>query len=206
MQKYPVPSSLLQSAPSPLAILSLEFTEVRPPRPPPAEAELPSARLPPLPPPPPRPGMESRTLGSRPGSYIYKRWPWQSHLSSPISCHHLGAPGTRLPHREQVNDSGLTEASSCRGAEVGESGSGSCPQRALSSPRPAPRMPGRGGSQTPYSRARRTPWIRRRPRAGRDERAREAYSKLRLLSKLGSWLSHYRVTLGRLRQPQLLPL
>lgn len=66
-------------------------------------------------PPPPRPGMESRTLGSRPGSYIYKRWPWQSHLSSPISCHHLGAPGTRLPHREQVNDSGLTEASSCRG-------------------------------------------------------------------------------------------
>lgn len=45
MQKYPVPSSLLQSVPSPLTILSLAFAEapIRPPRPPPAKAELPSS-------------------------------------------------------------------------------------------------------------------------------------------------------------------
>lgn len=40
-------------------------------------------------------------------------------------------------------------------------------------------------------------------------RAKEADSRIRLLSKFGSWLSHYRVTLGRLLnlpQPQFLPL
>lgn len=102
MQKYPVPSSLLQSAPSPLTILSLAFLEA-PISTPPSPHAHPRLRLRCLPAPIPRQGMEGEPWGLVQAPVLTNGVLGRVTVS-PISGLHPGAPPPCLPPGEQMNE------------------------------------------------------------------------------------------------------